>query len=159
MFGGWFPVIVLVAVIVAVLRMEANLVRTAKESGLRQAEAQIAASIKDGEADIQREVSALQGQRQQRATATVATQKARATSDQTKRKTDPGYGNWARQPVPDDVVAGLRDGAGTASGVRGDAADSGNAQPVVRPEGTPAAGKDGQRPAGAIRLGPARRDH
>jgi hypothetical protein len=153
---GW---LILAAIVLGLgLRTCSRIEEEATKQGFAKADAQIAASIKEGDADIKRELAALDTRRAVRATATEATQKARATSETKQRTTDKTYGDWAFRPVPQSVVDELRLGSAAANGVRRDATDGGNAQSDVRPESAAATGKDGQRAASALQLGPAGRN-
>ena len=152
-FLSWWPVLLIVFVVLAVARVETKIEAEAKREGLRQADEQIAKSVAENEADAKREIAGLLNKRQAREQSIAATQKARLTNESAKRKA-PEYGNWAGNPVPDSVVDELRAGAEAANGIRSSASDQ---QPVaaLRPESSVASGKDGSRPAQTLRLGPA----
>lgn len=155
-FLSWWPVLLIVFVVLAVARVETKIEAEAKREGLRQADEQIAKSVAENEADAKREIAGLLNKRQAREQSTAATQKARVSNETTKRKT-PEYGNWASAAVPDTVVDELRIAAAAANGVRRDTAKPGNDVPAVPAKSTNTTGQDGQRPASALPLGPARR--
>lgn len=143
-------------IVLAALRVETKLEAEAKREGLRQADEQIAKSVADNDADAKREIAGLLNKRQAREQSTAATQKARVSNETTKRKT-PEYGNWASAAVPDTVVDELRVAADAANGVRRDTTKPGNTGASVPAKGANATGQNGQRPASALPLGPARR--
>jgi hypothetical protein len=143
-------------VVLAALRVETKLEAEAKREGLRQADEQIAKSVAENDADAKREIAGLLNKRQAREQSIAATQKARLTNESAKRKA-PEYGNWAGNPVPDSVVDELRIAADAANGVRRDTTKPGNTGASVPAKGANATGQNGQRPASALPLGPARR--
>jgi len=129
----------------------------AKERGVAVAEKQIADGLLRNEredADVLRKQIE---ERDARIAAMTANQKARATNETKQRTTNPPYGTWANTPVPQFVTDELRNAAGANGGVRASTSDK-QSETVVQPQSATAAGKDGQRPATALRLGPARRD-
>ena len=143
-------------VVLAALRVETKLEAEAKREGLRQADEQITKSVAENDADAKREVAGLMNKRQAREQSTAVAQKARVSNETTKRKA-PEYGNWASAAVPDTVVDELRVAADAANGVRRDATKPGNDVSAVPAKSTNTTGQDGQRPASALPLGPARR--
>lgn len=155
-FLSWWPVLLIVFVVLAVARVETKIEAEAKREGLRQADEQIAKSVAENEADAKREVAGLLNKRQAREQSTASAQKARTNNEATKRKV-PEYGNWAGAAVPDAVVDELRIAAYAANGVRRDAAKPGNNVSAVPAKSTNTTGQDGQRPTSALPLGPARR--
>ena len=155
-FLSWWPVLLIVFVVLAVARVETKIEAEAKREGLRQADEQITKSVAENEADAKREVAGLMNKRQAREQSTAVAQKARVSNETTKRKA-PEYGNWASAAVPDTVVDELRVAADAANGVRRDATKPGNDVPAVPAKSANTTGQDGQRPASALPLGPARR--
>ena len=155
-FLSWWPVLLIVFVVLAVARVETKIEAEAKREGLRQADEQITKSVAENDADAKREIAGLLNKRQAREQSIAATQKARLTNESAKRKA-PEYGNWAGNPVPDSVVDELRVAADAANGVRRDATKPGNDVSAVPAKSTNTTGQDGQRPASALPLGPARR--
>jgi hypothetical protein len=155
-FLSWWPVLLIAFVVLAVARVETKIEAEAKREGLRQADEQIAKSVAENDADAKREIAGLLNKRQAREQSIAATQKARLTNESAKRKA-PEYGNWAGNPVPDSVVDELRIAADAANGLHRDTAKPGNDAPAVPAKSTNTTGQDGQRPASALPLGPARR--
>ena len=143
-------------VVLAALRVETKLEAEAKREGLRQADEQITKSVAENDADAKREIAGLLNKRQAREQSTAVAQKARVSNETTKRKA-PEYGNWASAAVPDTVVDELRIAADAANGVRRDTTKPGNTGASVPAKGANATGQNGQRPASALPLGPARR--
>jgi hypothetical protein len=155
-FLSWWPVLLIAFVVLAVARVETKIEAEAKREGLRQADEQITKSVAENEADAKREVAGLMNKRQAREQSTAVAQKARVSNETTKRKA-PEYGNWASAAVPDTVVDELRVAADAANGVRRDTTKPGNTGASVPAKGANATGQNGQRPASALPLGPARR--
>jgi hypothetical protein len=155
-FLSWWPVLLIAFVVLAVARVETKIEAEAKREGLRQADEQIAKSVAENDADAKREIAGLLNKRQAREQSIAATQKARLTNESAKRKA-PEYGNWAGNPVPDSVVDELRIAADAANGLHRDTAKPGNTGASVPAKGANATGQNGQRPASALPLGPARR--
>lgn len=129
----------------------------AKERGVAIAQQQITEGLLRNEREAADALRKQVEEREARIAAMTANQKARATNEKTQRKTNPVYGSWANTPVPQSVADELRQSAGVTSGVRASSSDK-QSGTVMQPKDASATGNNGQRPATALRLGPARRD-
>lgn len=129
----------------------------AKERGVVIAQQQITEGLLRNEREAADALRKQVEEREARIAAMTANQKVRATNEKTQRKTNPVYGSWANTPVPQSVVDELRNSAGVASGVRTSTSDK-QSGTAVQAQSAGTAPNNGQRPATALRLGPARRD-